>query len=403
VLEPKFTFYGYRYVKIEGVENLNPDDFTALVLVSDLPQTGWISTGNDLVNQLIHNTQWGQLGNFLDVPTDCPQRDERMGWTGDAQVFAPTAMYLRDCAAFYTKYLHDMYTEQQSLDGEVPPVVPSFHLAGSSAAWGDAACVIPWTQYLYSGDICALEDQFAGMCAWVDFMARTEEQNHGWRDHFHYGDWLALDGPQGAEGVQGGTDKGYIALAHLRYSALLTVKAAKVLGRQAEADKYQALADRMLSYIRREYFTATDRCAVDTQTGLLLALQHDLTPDRERTTRDLEKKMELSDWELKTGFVGTPILCEELTAAGWADRAFDLLLNEEYPGWLYAVKLGATTIWERWNSVLPDGSLSGTGMNSLNHYAYGSIVAWLYRDVAGLIPLAPGFREARLAPHMHPK
>ena len=402
ILEPLFTFYGYRYVKVVGIPDLNPDDFTALVLYSELPRTGWLTTGNGPVNQLIRNAEWGQLGNFVDVPTDCPQRDERMGWTGDAQVFAPTACFQRDCAAFYAKYLHDMWTEQQMNGGEVPMVVPSFGNVGSSAAWGDAACVIPWTVYEYTGDPSILEQQFDSMRAWVDFMARLEEKDQGWRTHFHFGDWLALDCPKAGDGRIGGTDRAYIALAYFRYSAELTAKAARVIGKEAEADRYRKLADDLLETIRREYFTPTGRCAVPTQTGYLLALRHGLTTDRNRTEKELADKLTANNDLLETGFVGTPLLCEELTEAGCPDKAFTLLLNEEYPGWLYAVKMGATTIWERWNSVLPDGSISGTDMNSLNHYSYGAIVHWLYRDVAGIAPLAPGFTRARLQPHTHP-
>ena len=402
ILEPKFTFYGYRYVKIEGIKDLNPDDFTALVLHSELSRTGWLTTGNELVNQLIHNAEWGQLGNFLDVPTDCPQRDERMGWTGDAQVFAPTACYQRDCAAFYAKYLHDMDTEQQENNGEVPQVIPSFGYLGSSTAWGDAACVIPWTVYEYTGDKSILENQFDSMRAWVDFMDRLEKQDHGWCTHFHFGDWLALDCPKANKGLIGATDRAYIALVYFRYSTELTAKAARVLGKAEEEARYQKLADDILSEIRREYFTTTGRCAVPTQTGYLLALRHGLTTDVERTRKDLADKVASNNDLLETGFVGTPLLCEELTKAGHADKAFKLLLHEDYPGWLYAVKMGATTIWERWNSVLPDGTISGTDMNSLNHYSYGAIVHWLYQDVAGIAPLEPGFTKAKLQPHAHP-
>lgn len=402
ILEPDFTFYGYRYVKIEGAAHFKAEDFTALVLYSDIPPIGSLTTGHALVNQLIQNAQWGQLGNFLDVPTDCPQRDERMGWTGDAQVFSPTACYQRDCAAFYAKYLHDMYTEQQQNDGEVPQVIPSFGFKPSSTAWGDAACIIPWTVYMFTGDKTILEKQFESMRAWVDFMERTESRDQGWRNHFHYGDWLALDCPPSAKGLVGATDRDYIALVHFRYSAELTAKAARVLGREQEAVHYQQLADGLLHTIRQEYFTPTGRCAVPTQTGYLLALRHGLTTDLLRTRKDLANKLASNNDLLQTGFVGTPLLCRELTRAGYAAKAFGLLLNEGYPGWLYAVKMGATTIWERWNSVLPDGSISGTDMNSLNHYAYGSIVEWLYADVAGLAPLEPGFTRARLCPYVHP-
>ncbi|NLB90133.1 MAG: alpha-L-rhamnosidase, partial [Clostridiales bacterium] len=371
------------------------------MLCSALETTGELITGNSLVNQLVQNAFWGQIGNFLDVPTDCPQRDERMGWTGDAQVFAPTACYQQDSYAFFSKYLYDLATEQNESQGEVPRTVPSFGRKDSSAAWGDAACIIPWVLYEYYGDKAILKQQFSSMCDWVDFVAGLEKEGHGWREHFHFGDWLGLDGIKGADGVEGGTNKGFIALTYLRYSAQLTARAAKVLGMEKKEAYYNKLAEGVLYNIRNEYFTPTERCAVSTQTALLLSLRHGLTKKPSRTKEDLAKKLEEAGGMLQTGFVGTPILLQELTYNGMVEQAFNLLLNEEYPGWLYGVKLGATTIWERWNSVLSDGSISGTDMNSLNHYAYGSIVAWLYGDVAGISPLVPGFRKAALAPHLH--
>ncbi|MDE7325012.1 MAG: glycoside hydrolase family 78 protein [Lachnospiraceae bacterium] len=403
VLSPKFTFYGYRYVKVEGLLGIKAEDFTALVLYSDLQKLGTLVTGNDLVNRLILNVEWGQKGNFLDVPTDCPQRDERMGWTGDAQVFAPTASYFRDCYAFYAKYLHDMAQEQKGHEGEVPNVVPSFGTGfgdhwGSSAAWGDAACVIPWVCYEFSGDPSILQDQYDSMRGWVEFIRRVDGQDHGWRRHFHFGDWLALDSADPAN-LHGGTDVGYVADAMYYRSVLLLVKAAKVLGKTEDEEEYGELAGRVLNGIRKEYFTETGAFALATQTGLLLAVALGLSTDQKQVEEALIQRMEEDGKRLKTGFVGTPMLCPTLTAIGREDIAFALLLNEDYPGWLYEVKLGATTIWERWNSLLSDGSISDTGMNSLNHYAYGSIAEWLCRDVAGLSAAAPGFRKAVLAPH----
>lgn len=400
VLEPKFTFYGFRYVKVQGISHLNAEDFTALVLHSELPRAGFLETGNPLVNQLLSNIQWGQIANFLDVPTDCPQRDERMGWTGDAQVFAPTACYQRDCYAFYQKYLHDLWTEQQGNAGAVPDVVPSFGKTGCSAAWGDAACIIPWTLYEFYGDKAILEQQYASMAAWVDYITSVDGNDNGWRRHFHYGDWLALDGPKPEE-QRGSTDVGMIASTQYRYCAQLTAKAAGVLGKTADAAQYEALAEQILTGIREEYFTPKGRCAVPTQTGLLLSVKYGLSPDAGRIGDDLANRLKLDGGMLKTGFVGTPLLCPVLTAAGHGDCAFDLLLNEDYPGWLYAVKLGATTVWERWNSVGENGKIAENGMNSLNHYAYGSIAQWLYQDVVGIAPALPGFRRARLAPLMN--
>ena len=399
VLEPRFTFYGYRYVKVEGIGDLRPESFTGLAWYSRLPRTGKLATGHPLINRLIANVEWGQLDNFLDVPTDCPQRDERMGWTGDAQVFAATACYQRDCAAFYAKYMRDMWAEQAARGGEVPDTVPSFGRDGSSAAWGDAACVIPWTLYRFTGDIGMLARHYPSMAAWVDWITAQDGDDHAWRRHFHYGDWLALDGP-GAGSCQGGTDTAFVADTQYRHSVLLTARAARALGKNEDAARYEALAQRLLDGIRAEYFTPAGRCAVPTQTGLLLALRDGTTPDPARTGRDLVAGLKAAGGKLQTGFVGTPLLASGLCAVGRPDLAYDLLLYEGYPGWLYAVKLGATTVWERWDSLAPDGTIADNGMNSLNHYAYGSIVGWLYSGAAGLAPAAPGFRQAKLAPRI---
>ena len=400
VIVPQFTYYGYRYVKVEGLPDLKPEDFTALVLYSEIPRTGTLTTGSGLVNKLISNIEWSQKGNFLDVPTDCPQRDERMGWTGDAQVFAPTACYQRDCYAFYAKYLHDLALEQSHNGGAVPNVIPSFGKRECSTAWGDAACVIPWTLYQFYGDKSILRAQYGSMKAWVDYITGVDGGDHGWRRQFHFGDWLALD-VWSEEEKQGGSDVGYVADVMYYRSAQLTAQAAKVLDQAKDAAEYGALAKTLLDGIRAEYFTATGRCAVSTQTGLLLALAFGLSPDPGRTAAELAERLRKSGGKLQTGFVGTPLLCPTLTQAGRSELAYDLLLNEEYPGWLYAVKLGATTVWERWDSVGPDGVIADNGMNSLNHYAYGSIAQWLYGDVAGLRPAAPGFRRAILHPHVH--
>jgi len=399
-LQPQFTYYGYRYAKVEGVSNLKESDFTALVYYSSLPQAGYLTTGNTLVNQLISNAEWGQKGNFIDVPTDCPQRDERMGWTGDAQVFSGTACYQRDSYAFFAKYLHDIAMEQKENKGAVPDVIPSFGKNSCSAAWGDAACIIPWNLYQFYGDKTILEQQYESMCAWVNYMNQVDGEDNGWRRHTHYGDWLALDAIR-PENWRGGTDVGMVAGTQFRHSVLLLAKTARVLEKEEDAARYEQLADRLLKEIREEYFTPSGRCAVPTQTGLLLALQDETAPDPARAADMLAAILRENEGKLQTGFVGTPLLCPTLMAVGYEDLAFDLLLNEDYPGWLYAVRLGATTIWERWNSVGPDGKIAENGMNSLNHYAYGSIVEWIYRDVAGLATAEPGFRKAKLAPHLN--
>ncbi len=398
VLRPRFTCFGGRYVLVEGVGNPDPEDFTALCYTSRMERIGYLETGNELVNRLISNIEWSRLDNFIDVPTDCPQRDERMGWTGDAEVFAPTACFLADTYVFYRKYLHDIDTEQQERGGQVPNVVPSCGIQGTSSAWGDAATIIPWTLYLFTGDKTILEEQFASMKAWVDYITEVDGNACGWRKAFHYGDWLALDRIRRESGeCRGATDEGFIADVYYRYSAQILSRTAEVLGYSEEAVKYGTLADALEKRIRDEYFTPTERCAVPTQTGLLLALRHGLA-DPARTAADLRKKLASNDNKLDTGFVGTPLLCNVLSEHGMSDLAETLFLNEEYPGWLHEVRMGATTIWERWDSLDENGHFSSTGMNSLNHYAYGSVAEWLFRHLAGLQPLEPGFTKARLAP-----
>lgn len=398
ILEPKFTCYGYRYVKVEGIPDLDPADFTALCLYSELPAAGRLETGHPKVNRLIANAAWGQKSNFIDLPTDCPQRDERLGWTGDAQIFAPTACYLRDSTAFFIKYLRDLHSEQEMRDGMVPVVVPSAGMQFSSAAWGDTACILPWTLYQFTGDREILARCYPGMTAWLNYIAAKDRGIGGWAMQFHFGDWLALDARTPGE-KRGGTDVALVALCYYRRSLLLTARTAGVLGKEEEAARWREKADVLREKIRQSYFTPAGRCIVNTQTALLLALQDELSPNRAVSEQQLREILAEGKGMLQTGFVGTPLLCPTLTRMGDVQAAFHLLLNEDYPGWLYAVNLGATTVWERWDSVGRDGRIAPHGMNSLNHYAYGSVVAWIFSDVAGLAPLEPGFRRALLAPH----
>jgi alpha-L-rhamnosidase len=412
VIEPYFTFYGFRYVKLTGFDaDIDLENFLGCVLYSDIEETGHIETSNPLVNQLFHNAMWGQKGNFLDVPTDCPQRDERMGWTGDAQVFASTASFNMYSPAFFRKYMYDLREEQLRIDGSVPFTVPSIkpkgeHLASQhgSAAWGDAATIIPWTLYLHYGDKELLSEHFETMRDWVDYIKKQDDNSGGkrlWKVGFHFGDWLALDGSD-PNGFFGGTDTHYVASAYYYYSTQIVVKAAKVLGKHDLAEKYATLAEEIKQAITNEYFTPNGKSSINTQTALILALHMNLVPSdyRDRIAQDLRDKLADDNMHLKTGFVGTPYFAPALSEMGASEDAYTLLLNEDYPSWLYAVKLGATTIWERWNSVLPDGSISKTGMNSLNHYSYGSIVEWMYRYMCGinLVEHAPGYREILFTP-----
>ncbi|WP_084134693.1 alpha-L-rhamnosidase [Paenibacillus harenae] len=406
VVRPYFTFYGFRYVKVEGWPGeLNPNDFTGCVLYSDLEETGSFETSNPLVNRLFQNAMWGQKGNFLDVPTDCPQRDERMGWTGDAQVFSGTACFNMDAYAFFSKYGYDMGREQEVRGGMVPMVIPAANVqGGGSSAWADAATIIPWNVYLHYGDKTILEQQFESMKGWVDYIINADEasgQRRLWTTGFHFGDWLALDGSN-PDSPMGGTDTDFIASAYYRYSSQLLAKAAKVLRKDDMADYYGRISDEVKTAIENEFFSKTGRLALDTQTAYAVALFMDLVPHvyRTKVVEALRKRLKIDRNHLKTGFVGTPYLNPVLSGNGCNDLAYTLLLNDDYPSWLYAVKLGATTIWERWNSIMPDGKISSTGMNSLNHYAYGAIAEWMYRTIAGINPVeeAPGFRRAVLAP-----
>lgn len=404
IIQPHFTFYGYRYVKVEGVSNLQAEDYTALVLHSEIPILGTLNTGNEKINQLISNVEWGMRGNFVDVPTDCPQRDERLGWTGDTQVFSVTASYICDCYPFYRKYLHDMWTEQQTLDGMVPDIVPSLAepYQACSSVWGDAACIVPWNVYCFSGDVSILRECYPSMKAWVDYITRLDGEERGWQAHFHYGDWLALDHMSHDESIcLGGTDEGYIAYVYYANSADIVARAATLLGKAEDAKEYGSLRDAIRQNIQREYFTGSGRCAVNTQTGLLLALKYHLSNVPKVIARQLKELFRITSGKLQTGFTGTPFLLEQLTEIGEERLAYDILLDEEYPGWLYAVNLGATTIWERWNSLNPDGTVSSTGMNSFNHYAYGSVAGWMYQYMAGLQQAEgeKGFRRAVIAPH----
>ena len=406
IVRPHFTYYGFRYVKVSGwYGEVKAEDFTGCALYSDMELTGHIETSNPLVNRLFLNALWGQKGNFLDVPTDCPQRDERLGWTGDAQVFSGTASFNMDTFAFFNKYVYDIAREQEARGGLVPNIVP---VAGSgdgcSSGWSDAATIIPWTLYLQYGDKKILEEQFDSMKGWVDYIRRIDENTGSkklWTVGFQLGDWLALDG-ENPNSFAGGTETGFIASAYYYYSSMIVAKSAKILGKEDVFKEYEALASDIKKAIREEYFTLTGRLALKNQTAYILALYMDLVPEgkKDRVISDFRERLKADKNHLKTGFIGTPYLCKALSENGCNDLSYTLLLNKDYPSWLYAVTMGATTIWERWNSVLPDGKISGTDMNSLNHYSYGSIVEWMYRYMAGINPVEnkPGFRHIKLTP-----
>ena len=413
IVEPRFSFYGFRFAKIEGIENVRAEDFTGCVLYSALDTVGNIETSDPRVNQLFKNAMWGQKGNFLDVPTDCPQRDERMGWTGDTQVFTGTAMFNMDSYAFYVKFMHDLYQDQQGCDGMVPSVVPLFKsnrpqepggMVGC-CAWADCATIVPWEVYLHSGDTTILKYQYQSMKDWVDWITRKcEKDGTGllWTVGFHFGDWLALDGDKdehGRPGVFGATSTAYLASAYYRYSSMLVSKAAALLGKNEDAAHYAALSEKVKNAMLKEYFP-NGELSIKTQTAHVIALQFDLHENKQVLVDGLVEILKENDMRLATGFIGTPFLCRVLSNNGHSEAAYQLFFNEGYPSWLYPVSMGATTIWERWNSVEPNGKLEGTGMNSLNHYAYGSIAEWMYRNMCGINPVeeTPGYKKFRLQP-----
>jgi len=402
--EPHFTFQGFRYIKIEGYKGeINPENFTAVVLYSDMQPTGTFTSSNPLINQLQHNIQWGQRGNFLDVPTDCPQRDERLGWTGDAQAFARTATFNYDVHNFFSKWLKDVEADQ--INGSVPFVVPNVlgQGAAGSAGWADAATIIPWNMYLVYGDKKVLEDQFNSMKAWVGFMERNST-NYLWNKGFHFGDWLFYRPFDDNDGRSAVTDKYLIAQCFFAHSTELVIKTANVLGKQDDVAKYSALLKNVKDAFMKEYMTANGRLVSSTQTAYVLALNFDMLPENLRAyaAEKLVENVKSYGNHLTTGFLGTPYLCHVLTRFGYDDVAYTLLLQESYPSWLYPVKMGATTIWERWDGIKPDGTFQTPGMNSFNHYAYGAIGDWMYRIVTGIDTeeSSPGYKSIVIKPHL---
>lgn len=401
VYEPHLTFMGFRYVRIQGYSGrLQPGDLTATALYSDMEPTGEFECSHPLVNQLQHNIQWGQKGNFLDVPTDCPQRDERLGWTGDAQVFARTAAYNMNVASFFSKWLKDLAADQRD-DGAVPFVIPNVlnENAAASAGWADAATIIPWTMYQAYGDRRFLKDQYESMKAWVAFMEH-QSTDFLWNKGFHFGDWLFYRPVDDNDGRSAVTDKYLIAQSFFIHSTRLLINAARVMGKADDEKKYTGLLEHLKNAYLREYVTPNGRLVSGTQTAYVLALNFDILPVhlRAQAAEKLADNVRSYENHLTTGFLGTPYLCDVLTRFGYAEVAYALLTQETYPSWLYPVKMGATTIWERWDGIRPDSTFQTPGMNSFNHYAYGAIGDWLYRTVAGIREAAPGYKKILIAP-----
>jgi len=402
--EPHFTFFGFRYIRIEDYPGeIKPENFTAVALYSDMQPTGTFTCSNPLINQLQHNIQWGQKGNFLDVPTDCPQRDERLGWTGDAQVFSRTASFNMNVNNFFAKWLKDVAADQES-NGSVPFVVPNVLGPGASGStgWADVCTIIPWNMYLAYGDKKILEQQYASMKAWVEYM-KGKSKNDLWNTGFHFGDWLFYRPFDDNDGRSAVTDKYLIAQCFYAYSTQLLINAATVLGNTNDVTNYTALLKRIKDAFLKEYLTPNGRLVSNTQTAYVLALNFDMLPETQRAEAAgrLADNVKSYGNHLTTGFLGTPYLCHVLSRFGYDSVAYKLLLQDTYPSWLYPVKMGATTIWERWDGIKPDSTFEVPSMNSFNHYSYGAIGDWMYRVVSGIDTYedAPGYKHIKIMPH----
>lgn len=411
---PSFTFHGFRYIQVEGIgENIDIKNFTACVLHSDLEQTGSFETSNDDVNQLWENINWTLRGNFLDVPTDCPQRDERLAYTGDAQIFSSTAALNKNVALFFGKWLRDIKAEQTPEFG-IPMAVPNIlGNSGAIAVWHDAATVIPWNMWKMYGDKRFLEEQYESIRGCVEYTRSKTEDNGLLKSGQQLGDWVALDmekGPMkplpegmmnpGVDEKTGSTDVYYVANAYYAYSTWILTQAAEIIGKTEDVEEYTQLYNEIIKNFRNEYVTPSGRLVSETQTGCSLALRFNLIEEKDRHTvlEALLRSLRKHKNHLTTGFVGTQFLCGVLSDNGQHEIAGNVFLQEDCPSWLYSVKLGATTVWELWDGVNPDGSFNKYEMNSLNQYAFASIGDWMYRQLGGLDLLEAGYKKSRIAP-----
>lgn len=389
---PRLTFFGFRQIKLDqwpgDLREVRKEQFSAIVVCSNIQKTGSLVSSSENLNRFFSNVFWGQRGNFLDVPTDCPQRNERLGWTGDAQVFCKAASYNYDVLRFFKKWMKDVYAEQRNCGGLVPQVVPDVLKNNRpSAGWGDAATVIPWQMYMTYGDAEILREQYTSMKMWVDYITAETKVPNLWAGCWHYGDWLALDAYQGS--YRGASREDVVATAYYAYSTELLVKAGKVL--HEDVSQYEALYENIVKTFRQTYPEYT------TQTEHVLALQFGLAEDRQKTADSLVKTIRKAG-RMETGFIGTPYLLHALSDNGYAEVAYELLLREEYPSWLYSVKKGATTVWEHWDGIMENGDFWSRDMNSFNHYAYGAAIDWVYEKAAGIRPAQPGFRRITVQP-----
>lgn len=402
IWEPLFTFHGFRYAEVEGWPGqLQADDLRAVVCHSDLERTGWFECSDPLLNRFHENVIWSTRGNFLDIPTDCPQRDERLGWTGDIQIFAPTATFLYDCAGFLTSWLADLAADQ--VDGIVPFVVPYIipEAPRPAAAWGDAGVVVPWVLYQRFNDTGILATQFESMKAWVDLLNSIAGEGHLWDTGFQFGDWLDPTAPPERSDAAR-TDPRVVASAYFAHSAQLLAQAAGVLGKTEEEAYYRNLASQVRAAFATAYIAEDGSMSNEAETAYSLALQFGLLQNeeqRQHVGKRLVALVQERGYHIGTGFVGTPLICDALCGVGEYETAFRLLSQQTCPSWLYPVTMGATTIWERWDSLLPDGSVNPGEMTSFNHYALGAVADWLHRFVGGLAPAEPGYHRLNIQPH----
>ena len=401
IIYAHFTYYGYRFVRVSGFDDINPDDFTSCVIYSDIDRSGYFETGRKDINRLYLNSLWGLKSNFVDMPTDCPQRDERLGWSGDAQVFSKTGCLHANSISFYDKFLHDLRTYQVKLDGGVPSCIPEiFGNHVFTAVWSDAGTIIPMNVYMAYGDKKLLNKYYDLMRDWCYYLIKLIKNNNKdnmlWNFGFQYGDWLALDGKD-LKSSFGGTPTSFIASVYFYNSLMLTYRAATICERD-EKDELLEVANKVKKDILDYYFDYDGKLNIDTQTAYIISLKYNIYKDKQIIIDSLRSRLEKDNYYIKCGFTGAPLIMEVLADNKMADLSYRLLFNTEFPSWLYAVNLGATTIWERWNSVLPDGSISDTGMNSLNHYCYGSVASFMYQYILGLRMTKPGYEECIIEP-----
>lgn len=406
VFEPTMTFHGFRYAEVEGIEDLTPEALEAVVVHSKMERIGHFECSDELVNQLHRNVVWGQRGNFLDVPTDCPQRDERLGWTGDLSAFATTAVFNYDVETFLRDWLADLAVEQEIGDGVVPHVVPDVlkferregRPSEVTCLWSDAACWVPWAVWTAYGDPTVLRESLPSMAAHLDRIRSVLSPTGLWDTGFQYGDWLDPTAPP-EDPFKAKADPGVVATACAHRSARIAADAATVLGETEQAAGFARFADELRTAFNQHY-VHDGVVTTDCPTVYALAIAFDLLDEADRTAAGnrLAELARENQFRVATGFAGTPFVCDALADTGHLDEAYALLTEKSCPSWLYPVTMGATTIWERWDSMLPDGSINPGQMTSFNHYAFGAIADFLHRVVGGLVPAEPGYRSVTIAP-----